>query len=77
MLLLLSLLILGFGEKKGDEEGGEISCIPKNRQTDIDEKIGAATGDEEDADGWDWGFKSALAGILCFDDGEEGRERRG
>ncbi len=27
--------------------------LPKKRQADVDEEVGAAAGDEEDADGWD------------------------
>ena len=33
--------------------GEEESCLPEASEADVDEKIGAASGDEEDTDWWD------------------------
>ncbi len=47
----------GVGRVEGDGRGN----LPEKSKADVYEEIGAAAGDEEDAEGWDWrGYMSVI-----------------
>jgi len=48
-------------EKRGVSE----DRLPEKCQAEVYEQVGAAAGDEEDAEGWHW--RIAVLLVLCFE----------